>query len=181
MPSEREVEAAARALAQILRSDIDEQLMKSTLLKCYGSTQAFRVSSEHYRYLAEQVVSLREHIKRLPAALSAAEGVRKEEEGLPSRFTAGPDDDLINDLSCMFFDAQTVKSVPSDYAKAAIARVRRDEDTLRALLAEAGDGLEECINDLDSADQFAGHRVTDQRVIRRARALRAKIEKALAG
>jgi hypothetical protein len=35
------------------------------LLKCYGAkTTGFQVSSEHYRYLAEQIVALREHDKR---------------------------------------------------------------------------------------------------------------------
>jgi hypothetical protein len=43
----------------------DEKLMRTNLQKCYSSdTLAFRVSAEHYRYLAEQVISLRTHIKR---------------------------------------------------------------------------------------------------------------------
>jgi hypothetical protein len=34
------------------------------------------------------------------------------------------DDDLINEISLMFADAMTVRCVPSDYAKAVIAKVR---------------------------------------------------------
>ncbi len=52
-------------MSPLIESDLDEKLMRKTLLNCYGTTpKAFRVSSEHYRYLAEQIVSLREHIKR---------------------------------------------------------------------------------------------------------------------
>ncbi len=52
-------------MSPIAESEIDESLMRGTLLKCYGTkTQAFRVSREHYRYLAEQIVALREHLKR---------------------------------------------------------------------------------------------------------------------
>ena len=51
----------------LVTSDDDEALMRTTLQKCYGTKmQGFRVSAEHYRYLAEQIVALREHIKRMP-------------------------------------------------------------------------------------------------------------------
>ena len=52
-------------MSEILTSGIDEKLMRETLLECYGTKAfAFRVSKEHYRYLAEQVISLREHVRR---------------------------------------------------------------------------------------------------------------------
>ena len=51
----------------LIPSDVDETVMRRNLLKCYGTKKlAFRVSKEHYRYLAEQVVSLRAHLKRIP-------------------------------------------------------------------------------------------------------------------
>ena len=52
--------------SEILTSEIDEKLMRDNLFKCYAAQPglAFRVSKEHYRYLAEQIVSLRVHIKR---------------------------------------------------------------------------------------------------------------------
>lgn len=50
----------------LLTSEIDEKLMLSNLLKCYGTRPlGFRVSKEHYRYLGEQIVSLRQHLKRM--------------------------------------------------------------------------------------------------------------------
>lgn len=76
------VERAAREpqLADIITSEHDENLMRQNLLQCYGQkTLAVRVSKEHYRYLVEQIVSLREHFKRL-AALRAA--------GLPAEAAA---------------------------------------------------------------------------------------------
>ena len=49
----------------LLESEVDEALMRENLLKCYGSAfHGFRVSTDHYRYLAEQIVSLREATKR---------------------------------------------------------------------------------------------------------------------
>jgi hypothetical protein len=49
----------------IFRSELDEKLMHENLLKCYGaSPTGFHVSTDHYRYLAEQVISLREEAKR---------------------------------------------------------------------------------------------------------------------
>lgn len=57
----------------LIISDIDEELMRNTLLVCYGTnTLGFRVSSEHYRYLAEQVVALREAWKRRATTLNSA-------------------------------------------------------------------------------------------------------------
>lgn len=38
---------------------------------------------------------------------------------------------LVSDIACMFFDAQTVKSVPSDYARSVIAVVREHDETKR--------------------------------------------------
>lgn len=50
----------------LILSDVDEKLMRSTLGQCYSTySRGFHVSAEHYRYLAEQIVSLREHIKRM--------------------------------------------------------------------------------------------------------------------
>ena len=44
----------------LIQSALDEALMKSSLLLCYGDkVTGLRVSTEHYRYLAEQIVSLR--------------------------------------------------------------------------------------------------------------------------
>lgn len=55
-------------LADIMTSETDESLMRENLLQCYGQkTLAFRVSKEHYLYLTEQIISLREHFKRLAA------------------------------------------------------------------------------------------------------------------
>lgn len=49
----------------ILTNEVDEQLMRETLGRCYSQDpKGFRVSAEHYRYLAEQIVSLRIHIRR---------------------------------------------------------------------------------------------------------------------
>jgi hypothetical protein len=41
------------------------------------------------------------------------------------------DDKLVSDIACMFFDAQTVKSVPSDYARSVIAAVREHDAAKR--------------------------------------------------
>lgn len=50
----------------LLTSDIDEKLMRNTVAKCYGTySRGFHVSAEHYRYLVEQIVSLRQFIQRL--------------------------------------------------------------------------------------------------------------------
>jgi hypothetical protein len=50
----------------LIQSEVDERLMLDTLSKCYSAGPlAYRVSAEHYRYLAEQIVALREHVKRL--------------------------------------------------------------------------------------------------------------------
>lgn len=53
----------------LLRNENDEELMRRTLLKCYGTKPpfAFRTSKEHYRYMAEQIIALREHIRRNPS------------------------------------------------------------------------------------------------------------------
>jgi hypothetical protein len=49
----------------IITSEIEETIMRAKLLKCYGTRLPyFRVSREHYRYLAEQIVALREHLRR---------------------------------------------------------------------------------------------------------------------
>jgi hypothetical protein len=49
----------------VLRASGHEALLRNMILKCYGAkTTGFQVSSEHYRYLAEQIVALREHDKR---------------------------------------------------------------------------------------------------------------------
>jgi 2-oxoglutarate dehydrogenase complex dehydrogenase (E1) component-like enzyme len=51
----------------LIKSEADERLMMSNLKKCYGdSTCNLGISAEHYRYLAEHVVALRAHIKRIP-------------------------------------------------------------------------------------------------------------------
>lgn len=67
--------AEASERTKILKSQDDESLMKANLLKCYGTqVQGFRVSTEHYRYLAEQVISLREDAKlRIFHAMQASE------------------------------------------------------------------------------------------------------------
>jgi hypothetical protein len=58
-------EATVDPLKPLLTSEPDETLMRKTLLKCYGSkTHGFRVSAEHYRYLAEQIIALREAQRR---------------------------------------------------------------------------------------------------------------------
>jgi hypothetical protein len=50
--------------------DDDEKLMQANLQKCFSTdTLALRVSVEHYRYLAEQVISLRTHIKRAASTI----------------------------------------------------------------------------------------------------------------
>ena len=50
-------------------SEEDETLMRATLLKCYSEgPYAFRVSKEHYLYLAEQIIALREGSRRMAAA-----------------------------------------------------------------------------------------------------------------
>jgi hypothetical protein len=55
--------------AELITSDVDEALMRANLLQCYGTrVLGFRVSTEHYRYLAEQVVALREMLRRKEAA-----------------------------------------------------------------------------------------------------------------
>ena len=71
-----EEKPSANVLDAILTSDIDEALMRSTLLRCYGARHhGFHMSVEHYRYLAEQIIALRVHIKRAaPAALADATG-----------------------------------------------------------------------------------------------------------
>jgi hypothetical protein len=52
-------------MSDLLTSEDDEVLMRSTLLKCYGERPlAFRVSKEHYLYLAQQIIALREDIRR---------------------------------------------------------------------------------------------------------------------
>jgi hypothetical protein len=51
---------------EIMQSETDEKLMLSTMLDCYGTKRplALRVSTEHYRYLVEQIISLRQSAKR---------------------------------------------------------------------------------------------------------------------
>lgn len=50
----------------IMTSEVDEDLMLDNMQHCYGGdTLGFRVSVEHYRYLVEQIVSLRQHVKRI--------------------------------------------------------------------------------------------------------------------
>ena len=50
----------------LLTSDVDEKLMRGTVAKCYGAySRGFHVSAEHYRYLVEQIISLRQFVKRL--------------------------------------------------------------------------------------------------------------------
>lgn len=50
----------------LITSESDEKLMRANLLKCYSDRSlGFHVSLEHYRYLAEHIVALREHIRRL--------------------------------------------------------------------------------------------------------------------
>lgn len=50
----------------LITSELDEALMRKTLLKCYSvDARGFRVSTEHYRYLAEQIIALREAQRRL--------------------------------------------------------------------------------------------------------------------
>ena len=50
----------------LILSPLDERLMMDILQKTYSADcpHAFRVSAEHYRYIAEQVTALRVHIKR---------------------------------------------------------------------------------------------------------------------
>ena len=43
------------------------------------------------------------------------------------------EDKLVSDIACLFFDAQTVKSVPSDYARTAIAGDSRAMDEARRM------------------------------------------------
>ena len=64
-----------RGEENLIKSESDEALMRHTLFQCYSEgSKAFRVSKEHYRYLAEQIVSLREHIRRYIPALPRADG-----------------------------------------------------------------------------------------------------------
>lgn len=59
---------------ELLTSEIDEKLMRSNLLKCYGTkTFALRVSTEHYRYLVEQIIALRERARRVAVAIANRE------------------------------------------------------------------------------------------------------------
>jgi hypothetical protein len=59
--------------APLITSADDERLMRTNLLKCYGTaTTGFQVSVEHYRYLVEQVVALREYVKRNASLTPAA-------------------------------------------------------------------------------------------------------------
>ena len=82
--------------AELVRSDLDERLMKSTLLKCYDANAlGFQVSAEHYRYLAEQIVSLREHIKRSEMEVAMTDPTIEEivaeiMAGVPSALPMGP-------------------------------------------------------------------------------------------
>ena len=49
----------------ILTSEVDERLIMNNIGHCYGGpTLGFRVSVEHYRYLTEQIISLRQWIMR---------------------------------------------------------------------------------------------------------------------
>jgi hypothetical protein len=49
----------------ILQSPDDEALMQKTLQHCYGTkVMGLHVSTEHYRYLVEQIVALRQQWKR---------------------------------------------------------------------------------------------------------------------
>ena len=62
-------------LNDILTSADDERLMLNNVGRCYSDkTLALRVSVEHYRYLVEQVVSLRQHIKRHTCTRLAPDG-----------------------------------------------------------------------------------------------------------
>lgn len=53
---------------EIITSEVDENLMMNNVGKCYGSKKlALRISVEHYRYLVEQIVSLRQYgVRSLP-------------------------------------------------------------------------------------------------------------------
>jgi hypothetical protein len=71
----REMLIAAEAAAwsgdiPIAISEDDETLMRDTLAMCHdGRYRGFHITAEHYRYLAEQIIALRAHIKRLHPAL----------------------------------------------------------------------------------------------------------------
>jgi hypothetical protein len=57
----------------ILQNEVDEALMRKTVSQCYGTrVTGFHVSTEHYRYLVEQIISLRQQWKRSQAASGAA-------------------------------------------------------------------------------------------------------------
>lgn len=63
-PFDKMIEARD-AREDVLRRDVDEALMKENLIKCYGTrVTGFHVSAEHYRYLAEQIISLRVKLER---------------------------------------------------------------------------------------------------------------------
>jgi hypothetical protein len=51
------------------------------------------------------------------------------------------EDKLVSDIACMFFDSQTVKSVPSDYARAVIAAVREVDAARRKAVVTVDDPL----------------------------------------
>lgn len=56
----------------LLMSEDDEKLMLSNVMKCYD-TRKYRIScsTEHYRYLVEQIVALRQVIKRAPESVAS--------------------------------------------------------------------------------------------------------------
>jgi hypothetical protein len=66
---------------EIITSEDDEKLLRANLLKCYTKTLAlaFRISKEHYRYLAEQIIALRKSAKRRewqPISTAPKDGTR---------------------------------------------------------------------------------------------------------
>jgi hypothetical protein len=67
-----ELLAMAAKETDLLISDVDEKLLMSTLLSCYSTKPfTFRVSKEHYKYLAEHVVAQRVAHRRLRTAHTA--------------------------------------------------------------------------------------------------------------
>lgn len=67
---------AAGESGVLITSEDEETLMRHNLAKTYGTkVLGFRVSVEHYRYLAEQVIALRVMRKREDAFLMATKSI----------------------------------------------------------------------------------------------------------
>jgi hypothetical protein len=93
------------------------------------------------------------------------------------RTGSDPDDELLRDIGLLFFDAMTVKSVPSDYARAAIARARRDllpNDHLRADRDRLQREAEDLLSIINELVAVAGDRARPAVVQRALAALSAR-------